>query len=76
MRLGIDELDELEEFVVLAQSILEIFEAGVTADAKVLEAPMTKLWKSYLSHTSVLNRLTRAYWLRNQARRINHILVS
>ena len=33
MRLGIDELEEL---VVLAQSILEIFEAGATADAKVL----------------------------------------
>ena len=43
MRLDIDELEELEEFVVLAQSILEIFEAGVTAGARMLGAPMTEL---------------------------------
>ena len=36
MRLIIDELEELEEFAVLAQSTLEMFEAGVIVDVKVL----------------------------------------
>ena len=43
MRLGIEELAELEEFAVLAQSTLEMFEAGVTVDVKVPGAPMTEL---------------------------------
>ena len=40
MRLGIEELKELEEFEVLAQLIVV---AGVTVDVKVPGAPMTEL---------------------------------
>ena len=43
MRLGIDELAELEEFAVLVQLTIELFEAGVTVDVKVMRAPMTEL---------------------------------
>ena len=43
MRLGIDELAELEEFIVLVQSVLEKCEAGVTAAARVLREPVTEL---------------------------------
>ena len=40
MRLGID---ELLEFVVIAQLILKILEAGVTAGGKMPGAPVTEL---------------------------------
>ena len=40
MRLGID---ELHEFMVVAQFKVDKLEAGVTVDGKMLEAPVTEL---------------------------------
>ena len=40
MRLGIDELDE---FTVVAQFMVDKLEAGVTVDDKMPEAPVTEL---------------------------------